>query len=343
VANLSNVRGRVEADPLRIPMAASMTTGRREPFEAVLRDRVAHEQASPRREHEAERAPEAAPVTPEATVAEASEVDEPEALPRRDDPNQETPPTTGHRAVDEQAPADTTEDNRRGEPVRQTTAGKGTDSPRTPSATAEPLVAAAVQHRAPQATPVPIAAQQVAATAIKGGGEAPVRGVDGPAFRADAPKAQAAAQAGYATRNAASAELLEQARDSVFKQILMHLDKDGGGELRMRLEPPDLGELDLRLVVDGGNRLTLAIAAERADVAHLLHRHLEDLKHALQQSGLDVAGAEVQTRSQFAESQRERDAGTPKGGAMARETEPAEAAPTRRRGYVTAEGLDFWA
>src|SRR5690606_25045264 len=90
------------------------------------------------------------------------------------------------------------------------------------------------------------------------------------------PLRTAATAASYRTTAPAGAELLEHARDSVFKQILLQLQPDGG-ERRLRLEPPDLGELDLRLLVENGNRLSLAIAAERADLAQLLQKHLAEL------------------------------------------------------------------
>jgi flagellar hook-length control protein FliK len=134
--------------------------------------------------------------------------------------------------------------------------------------------------------------------------------------------------------------MLEQARDSVFKQILMKLNGDGG-EMRLRLEPPDLGELDLRLVVEHGNKLSLTIGAERPDLAQLLQRHLDELKQTLQAAGLEVTSAQVETR-EHGGSREWRD--QPASGGQRSHDDQAESAPQmlRRAGYVTAEGLDFW-
>ena len=134
--------------------------------------------------------------------------------------------------------------------------------------------------------------------------------------------------------------MLEQARDSVFKQIMMKMNADGG-EVRMRLEPPDLGQLDLRMTVEGGNKLSLTLSADRQDINQMLHRHLEELKQALQQNGLEITGAEVQTRSEFESQQAQRDNAD---GEVASEESAQDAdTPSHPKGFITAEGLDFWA
>jgi flagellar hook-length control protein FliK len=112
--------------------------------------------------------------------------------------------------------------------------------------------------------------------------------------------------------------------------------------MRMRLEPPELGELDLRLVLESGNKLTLAIAAERPDVAHLLQRHLDELQQTLRNAGLEVTGAEVQTRSELARQSQQQD--QENGDRRAPSSAPEQAkTPLRPTRTVVAEGLDFWA
>ncbi|MFN9333801.1 MAG: flagellar hook-length control protein FliK [Planctomycetota bacterium] len=213
----------------------------------------------------------------------------------------------------------------------------------------EPLLAA-VLHAGPvgQAAPAPIAVTGANGNATGAIGatravDAPTPGAQLPALRPQTPLAGAAVTGSYRTNNAASAELLAQARDSVFQQILVKLGNDGGGEMRLVLQPPDLGQLDLRLVMDQGNRLSLTIAAERQDMAQLLQRHLDELKQTLQQAGLDVAGAEVQTRSEYERQRREQDA-APQGAVAAAEPAPTGFSDsTRPRGFLRADGLDFWA
>jgi len=69
--------------------------------------------------------------------------------------------------------------------------------------------------------------------AAKAAGQPMTRAAGLDAQLPNTPQRGQAVTAGYRTNNAASAQLLEQARDSVFKQILLKLNDDGG-EMRMR-------------------------------------------------------------------------------------------------------------
>lgn len=343
---LITVRGRVESDPMRVPVAASMAAGRDDSFEQVLQETVAAD--DPPRIDERNPADDRVDDVADTDSEDAA----PEAAQPGPEPDAALPDAAGYPTDPEPAStgdptaqaAEATEAIRRGEPVRQETAGKGADSPRTSSRQAEPLLAAVVQHTAGTAAPFVVAGAGPKVDAI-----APARAVDAPAragatapTTTSAPLRAPAVAAPYRTGGAASVQLLEQARDSVFKQILMKLDGDGG-EMRMRLEPPELGELDLRLVVEGGNRLNLTIAAERQDIAQLLQRHLDELKQTLQQAGLEVTGASVQTRSEFAREQGRRDLARDDAGLPGDDHEPAPIGGPQRGGYVSATGLDFWA
>lgn len=345
---LITLHGRVEMDPMAVPQAASLAAWRDERFAQVL-DETVRADAEPEIEVERERA---------AATDEVASTETPSAPSTEPDrPRDEAPgdastsldtaqATSSHGAQPTQEP-EVTESLSRGESGRQETAGKGTDSPRTSSGSrpsAEPLLVAFVQHAAKPTSPV-LAGESAHGVGALGGvraGEAPTRGIEGPAARANTVLRAPATVAGYRTSSAASAELLEHARDSVFKQVLMQLT-EGGGEMRMRLEPPDLGELDLRLVVTAGNQLSLSVAAERADVAHLLQRHLDELKHTLQQAGLDVTDASIETRSDG--GNRGHAHGGSHGGAAHDHDHPPTAAPfgARTGGFVSADGLDFWA
>ena len=335
--------GRVELDPMGVPVAASMRQDQEGRFEQLLRDSVASEQNDVEAQvpEPAEQAPVDEPVD-----ADLQEVD---ADPVTEDAATEQPPEDGADVDADQAPldeqADVTDSLRRGEAEQPNKgAGKGADSPRTSTSPSEPLIAAAfhAQHGTQPTLVANAAAQQQPGPTTASQGEPLIRGA-GTAQQAggNAPKAQRA-QTGYATKSAQSMQLLEQARDSVFKQILMKLTNDGG-EMRMRLSPPDLGQLDLRMTVEGGNKLTLLIGAERSDMAQLLQRHIEELKGTLQENGLEVTGAEVQTRDDFERQQNASDADS--GATTDAQDDFAEDAATapRNRGYITAEGLDFWA
>ena len=337
---IANIQiGRVESDPMAVPVATTMRRAQGERFDRLLRAVDANEDTPSTEVPEAttddgatEATAAAAPTDPDEAREQEPVAEEPSAA-RTAPTDAEAEPTVDN--------ADVTASIRRGEPDQQEqSAGKGTDSPRTSIDDGESLVAARLQTQsALTQTPANGGPAQPAAPTTPARGDALVRGAAGLAETAAGTPAARRAHAGYATRSVRSAEMLEQARDSVFKQILMKLNNDGG-EVRMRLQPPDLGELDLRMTVEGGNKLTLAIAAERHDMMQLLQRHLDALKQALQAGGLEIAGAEVQTRSEFERGQHGGELAD--GGSEGNESSEDAASDPRTRGYVTAEGLDFW-
>lgn len=335
---LTTLRGHVEADPLRIPAPAAMSTGAERSFADVLQETVAEPAATEPAAPPADAPAAEEPVTT-ATV-------DPDDAPPAEGEDPAATPDTAAQVVDQDAvaaaaaEADVTSSLQRGEPVRQETAGKGTDSPRSSTVTGEPLRMALVQQRATSAATVAMTGNTGANQPVttRPTAEAPVRGVEGLAARPTAPLRAAQVAAGYRTHHAASAQLLDHARDSVFKQILMQLTP-AGGELRMRLEPPELGELDLRLVVENGNQLSLSIAAERQDLVQLLQRHLDELKQTLRAAGLEITDAQVGHRDDSPAPDRQ----TPHGGQPRDEGAANQASPrVRSGGYVSAEGLDFW-
>lgn len=321
-----------------IPTAASMHNGDDNTFDRLLQDSVAKEETSFEQEAQAD--------------AERSEI-ESELGNDNDTPTPQRTEDRGDEGEGDDVVAtdteesvtdlddDVTESIQRGEPEQASkTAGKGTDSPRTFTPTSEPLVAAAMQNQnAGQAGPA-IAQAQPQTTNPARSVEPTMRGsINGTTQNKTAPKA-ADVQGAYSARTAAQAQMLEQARDSVFKQIMMKMHGEGG-EVRMRLEPPELGQLDLRMTVESGNKLSLTLSADRSDINQLLHRHLEELKQTLQANGLEITDAEVQTRSEFESQQAQRDAheGAVASGESADETDSAP----QPQGFVTSEGLDFLA
>ena len=337
---ITNIQlGRVESDPMGIPMAASMHPGTDNTFDRLLQDSVASDDSSLEQPPQPQ-ADESGIESELGTDIEDAETPKPDADVSDNgttDVTEETEPTASVDLDD-----DVTDSIHRGEAEQQAkTAGKGTDSSRSFTPAGEPLLAATLQAKGGDQPTNANAAQGQNQTATAARSVEPtMRGSTNAAFATkSAPKA-AAAQAGYSTRTAAQAQMLEQARDSVFKQIMMKMNADGG-EVRMRLEPPDLGQLDLRMTVEGGNRLSLTLSADRQDINQMLHRHLEELKQALQQNGLEITGAEVQTRSEFESQQAQRDNAD---GEVASEESAQDAdTPSHPKGFITAEGLDFWA
>lgn len=332
-------------DPMAVPLAASMSVGRDERFEQVLQDTVdAPAAVEPEVRDDAELAPASEPESESPPSEEPR--DRAELEPYTDQTGAAADPMSTSHAAGSPA-VEVTNNIRRGESERQETAGKGTDSPRTSKPNVEPLLAAVMQHGIQPPTAaitVGTATGSVAAVgSARASGETTLRGSEGPAQRANAPLRAPGTTATYRTDNAAQAHLLDHARDSVFKQILMQLTGDGG-EVRMHLDPPELGQLDLRMVVEQGNKLSLTIAAEREDLQQLLEQHLDQLKQTLQQAGLEVTSAHVQTRGEFAREQQQRQQASEDGtAAVPAATKPSTTTDLRRAITSSGSGLDFWA
>jgi flagellar hook-length control protein FliK len=158
--------------------------------------------------------------------------------------------------------------------------------------------------------------------------------------RAGAQVARTATQ-GFKTYSAQATELATRIRESIFKKIAFEMLPDGG-RMSVRLDPPELGQLDIHMVVEKGSVVKLSIGAERSEVAQMLDRHMPDLKEHLNSQGIDVQNAEVFTHDfrgeTFAEGKSEPGSSSEDMG----EPETQETRGMPGTGYITAEGLDFW-
>lgn len=67
---------------------------------------------------------------------------------------------------------------------------------------------------------------------------------------------------------------------------------DGGGEARIQLDPPDLGEVTIHVKI-AGDRVQVDVHAERPEAMQLLRQHTADLSSLLGQRGLDLADVYV--------------------------------------------------
>jgi flagellar hook-length control protein FliK len=63
----------------------------------------------------------------------------------------------------------------------------------------------------------------------------------------------------------------------------------GSNQFDIRLHPPELGRIDVRLDVDRNGQVTSHITADRADTLQLLQRQQPQLERALEQAGLKTA------------------------------------------------------
>ena len=63
----------------------------------------------------------------------------------------------------------------------------------------------------------------------------------------------------------------------------------GCNRFEIRLDPPELGRIDVRLDVDGNGQVTSRLLVERAETLDVLRRDAGELERALQQAGLKTA------------------------------------------------------
>ncbi len=349
--------GRVEFDPLRVPLAA----GGKGEATASFANRL--EQLAQEQERSE---PVAAPTAPAANDDAACEAcdenvaqDDRVDLPREDGEatDVETDVVEDNAfATDEAATQVVAQDQlpSRDTAVRHESAGKGAAADLDASPQRNAVASGFAAPTAAGATVVLSAGKPAATGTIAGIDAASGASKAATASRAaldrlhaempqltSRPLAGEAKQLGYRTLNSHAVQLNEQARDSVFKQILFKLGKDGG-EMRMRLDPPEFGELDLRMTVENGNSLRLSIGTERADLRDLLLSGLDQLKKELEQSGLRVTHADVHTQ-QGDGSKRDFAFGQHMDQAASSEADnEPQVAARAQSGWITAQGLDFW-
>lgn len=89
-------------------------------------------------------------------------------------------------------------------------------------------------------------------------------------------------------RMVAGADVTAQVQDGLSRAL-----ERGARQIRVRLEPPDLGVVDIRVREIGG-RLEVTLAASRPDVHQALEAGREGLRSALAASGFTVQRVEVQ-------------------------------------------------
>ena len=111
------------------------------------------------------------------------------------------------------------------------------------------------------------------------------------------PTAQPTAQAPVASvTRAANAEPASDPSTSAIgairapsEQVALHVARaaaDGDNNIRIQLQPGDLGTVDVRLHLGADGRVTAAIAADRQETLELLQRDAAGLERALQDAGL---------------------------------------------------------
>lgn len=160
-----------------------------------------------------------------------------------------------------------------------------------------------------------------------------------------APPAQSAATPAptpASTTNAAPASAHAAAAAPAAAQVSREIIRKFDGattRFELRLDPPELGRVDVKLDVSRDHRVTAVVAADSPQALSELTRHAREIEQALQSAGLELSDEGLsfdlsQHRQNLADGGDERANGHAGAGAAA----PSDAAPTRARALT----LDAW-
>jgi flagellar hook-length control protein FliK len=103
-------------------------------------------------------------------------------------------------------------------------------------------------------------------------------------------KGEAAQTATASLEKFAPREVLRQVESGIYKNL-----NEGAKQLTLRLDPPELGKLNLQLTVRG-QEVSVVLKAENADAGRMLQENLHQLRQTLEDQGLKVGKMEVQTQ-----------------------------------------------
>ena len=162
------------------------------------------------------------------------------------------------------------------------------------------------------------------------------------ASRIDAAAARPVIQAGYQT---SQQQLnLPQLAFELVRQV-----NDGNTRFQMRLDPPELGKIDVRLDIDSTGQVNARLTVERAETLDLMQRDQRALEKALQQAGLDGAKTNLEfslKQSPFSGGNQQGQDGSGRqpgsgAGAIAEAEDTPPPTVNLYRGSLTASGVNI--
>ncbi|KKB86439.1 hypothetical protein VW29_02435 [Devosia limi DSM 17137] len=122
---------------------------------------------------------------------------------------------------------------------------------------------------------------------------------------------------------------------------------EGNTRFQIRLDPPELGRIDVRLDIDANGQVNARLTVEKAETLDLMQRDQRGLERALQQAGLDGAKTNLEfslRQNGSGGNQQGQDDQGGRGGLFGNEAEAEDIpAPTVNlyRGSLTASGVNI--
>ena len=94
--------------------------------------------------------------------------------------------------------------------------------------------------------------------------------------------------------------------EQLVKSMTMRTDAQGTSQIRLHLSPEHLGDLTMKITVQGGT-ISASVVAQNADVKHALMNNQDQLARSLADAGLSLAGFSVDVSGGDARSRQDRD------------------------------------
>ncbi len=140
---------------------------------------------------------------------------------------------------------------------------------------------------------------------------------------------------------AASAPQLKELAETIMPQItrgIATLVRNGAAEMRLQLQPPDLGEIELR-VRTTESAVRGHVVVQHSELKHLVEAQLDKLRESLEEQGLAMEGFDVSVgrEGQFARSEEGSETRGDLSGGSAREA-TAEGVERDRRSPILVRG-----
>ena len=113
----------------------------------------------------------------------------------------------------------------------------------------------------------------------------------------------------------------------------------GNNHFEIRLDPPELGRIDVKLDVDRDGNVTTRLVVDRADTLDLLKRDASTLERALQQAGLKTSDNALRILAPPARASRSDDTPAQSGAQLVVPDDDPAPLEAMRQGYGRLLGL----